>query len=187
VIQRVASASNAATRAELRGVALLVACDVAPTVVTRVWHVLLLSIINTLSLNHFRTLIRLFRTKGERNLHPRVSISHYPMSKPSTPPSSQNTAIISAISDTTPLKRDLPGSEAHTSTPTKRASGRYLDMTFDICNKFVGPMPVKDFLEEFVPHALTPRPQDEFPFHKPRVSQNENEFVGLLSADTRTR
>lgn len=109
------------------------------------------------------------------------------MSKPSTPPSSQHTAVILALSDTTPLKRDLPGTEAHTSTPTKRASGRYLDMTFDICNKFVGPMPVKDFLEEFVPDALTPRPQGEFSFHRPRISQNENEFVSTLSVDACTR
>ena len=99
------------------------------------------------------------------------------MPKPTTPPSSQHTSVILALSDTTPLKRDLPGTEAHTSTPVKRASERYLDMTFDICNKFVGPMPVKDFLEEFVPHAPTPRPQGEFPFHQSRVSQKENEFV----------
>ena len=59
-------------------------------------------------------------------------------------------------------------------------------MTFDICNRFVGPMPVKDFLEEFVPDALTPRPQGEFSFHKPRVSQNENEFVSPPSVDAHT-
>lgn len=52
-------------------------------------------------------------------------------------------------------------------------------MTFDIRNKFVGPMPVKDFLEEFVPNALTPRPQSEISFHEP-VLQNENKFVGPL-------
>ena len=99
------------------------------------------------------------------------------MLKPSTPPSSQHTAVILALSDTTPLKRDLPGSETHTSTLAKRASERYRDMTFDICNKFVGPMPVNVFLEEFVPDAPTPRPQSEFSFHKPCVSQNENDFV----------
>ena len=102
------------------------------------------------------------------------------MPKPSTPPSSQHTAVILALSDTTPLKRDLPGTEAHTSTLPKQALERYIDMTFDICNKFVGPMPVKDFLEEFVPNAPTPRPQSEFAFHEPCVSQNENKFVGPL-------
>ena len=107
------------------------------------------------------------------------SHSHYPMPELSTPPNSQHTAVISALSDTTPLKRDLPGTEAHTSTPTKRASERYLDMTFDICNKFVGAMPVNDFLEEFVTVAPSPRPQGEFSFDKPRVSQNENDFVSL--------
>ena len=60
-------------------------------------------------------------------------------------------------------------------------------MTFDICNKFVGPMPVKDFLEEFVPDALTPRPQGEFFFHRSRISHNENEFVSTLSVDACTR
>ena len=109
------------------------------------------------------------------------------MFEPSTPPSSQHTAVILALSDTTPLKRDLPGSETHTSTLTKRASERYLDMTFDMCNKFVGPMPVKEFLEEFVPDAPTPRPQGEFSFHKSCVSQNENEFVSPPSSiDTHT-
>jgi len=97
----------------------------------------------------------------------------------STPPNSQHTAVISALSDTTPLKRDLPGTEAHTSSPTKTALERYLDMTFDICNKFVGPMPVNDFLEEFIPAAPSPRPQGEFPFHEPRASEKENKSVSL--------
>ena len=117
--------------------------------------------------------------------HP-PSHSHYPMPKLSTPPNSQHSAVTLALSDTTPLKRDLPGTEVHTSTAAKRASERYLDMTFDICNKFVGPMPVTDFLAEFVPAAPSPRPQGEFPFHEPRVSQNENKFVSLpISVDAR--
>src|SRR5260221_10072789 len=99
------------------------------------------------------------------------------MPKPRTPPSSQHTSIILAQSHTTPLKRDLSGSETHTSTAAKRASERYLDMTFDICNKFVGPMPVNEFLQEFVLDTPAPRPQGEFSFRKPRVSQNENQFV----------
>jgi len=101
------------------------------------------------------------------------------MPKLSTPPNSQHSAVTVALSDTTPLKRDLPGTEAHTSTPTKRASERYLNMTFDIYNKFVGPMPVTDFLKEFVPDAPSPRPQGEFSFREPRVSQNENKFVSV--------
>jgi len=101
------------------------------------------------------------------------------MPKLRTPPNSQHSAVTVAQSDTTPLKRDLPGTEAHTSTAAKKASGRYLDMTFDICNKFVGSMPVKDFLAEFVPDAPSPRPQGEFSFREPRVSQNENKFVSL--------
>ena len=114
------------------------------------------------------------------------SRSHHPMPKLRTPPNSQHSAVTIAQSDTTPLKRDLPGTETHTSTAAKKASERYLDMTFDICNKFVGPMPVTDFLAEFVPAAPSPRPQGEFPFDKPRVSQNENTFVSLpISVDVR--
>jgi hypothetical protein len=44
-------------------------------------------------------------------------------------------------------------------------------------------MPVKEFLEEFVPDAPAPRPQGEFPFHKPCVSQNENQFVSTPPSD----
>ena len=50
-------------------------------------------------------------------------------------------------------------------------------MTFDLCERFVGPMPVDLFLEEFVPEAPTARPQGDFAFSKDSVSQNENEFV----------
>jgi hypothetical protein len=50
-------------------------------------------------------------------------------------------------------------------------------MTFDACNKFVGPMPVGVFLEEFVPCAPDPHPQGNFRFAKKSVSHNENEFV----------
>ena len=38
-------------------------------------------------------------------------------------------------------------------------------------------MPMKEFLEQFVPDAPAPCPQGEFPFLEPRVSQNENKFV----------
>jgi hypothetical protein len=50
-------------------------------------------------------------------------------------------------------------------------------MTYDTCEKFVGPMPVNEFFEEFVPEAPTPRPKHDFSFSKSTVSQNEVEFV----------
>jgi hypothetical protein len=102
------------------------------------------------------------------------------MSSPSTPPNSQNIGLITTLSDTTPLKRDIPGSAAHTTTPRKSASGRYKDATFDMCEHFVGPMPVEDFLKEFVQEAPTARPQGSFTFSEPTVSQNETEFARLL-------
>jgi hypothetical protein len=102
------------------------------------------------------------------------------MASPSTPPNSQNISLITTLSDTTPLRRDIPGSAAHTTTPQKNASERYADMTFDMCEYFVGPMPVEDFLKEFIREAPTARPQGSFPFSKPSVSQSENEFACLL-------
>jgi hypothetical protein len=100
------------------------------------------------------------------------------MPSPSTPLNSQDVAAGTTLSNTTPLKRDIPGSAAHTSTPPKKASERYADMTSDACESFVGPMPVNEFLEEFIPEAPTARPKDDFTFSQPTVSQNEDEFVG---------
>jgi hypothetical protein len=100
------------------------------------------------------------------------------MASPSTPPNSQNITLL--LSDTTPLRRDITGSAAHTSTRQKNASERYADMIFDMCEQFLGPMPVKDFLEEFIREAPTARPQGSFAFSKSSVSQNENEFARLL-------
>ena len=99
------------------------------------------------------------------------------MPKPSTPPNSQDVASNTLLSDTTPLKRDVCGTEAYTSTPPKRASGRYADMTFDTCEKFVGPMPIDVFLQEFIPEAPVPRPQLPFAFSEASVSRNEPEFA----------
>ena len=55
------------------------------------------------------------------------------------------------------------------------------DLAFDIRDKFLGPMPVDVFLQEFVPAASAARPQGTFSFSRPSVSQNEDEFVGPLS------
>src|SRR5216683_536763 len=101
------------------------------------------------------------------------------MARPCTPPKSQAFTSTITFSDTTPVKRDISGSEVHTSTLPKKASDRYADMTFDICEKFIGPMPVSIFFEEFIREAPTPRPQDPFTFLKASVSQNEDEFAGL--------
>ena len=99
------------------------------------------------------------------------------MPDPSTPPNSQEADSRPLLSDTTPLKRDISGSEAHTSTPPKKAPDRYADMTFDTCEKFVGPMPVKLFLQEFIPEAPIPRPKGDVTLSQSSVSQNEDEFV----------
>jgi hypothetical protein len=100
------------------------------------------------------------------------------MASPSTPPNSHQT-LLTTLSDTTPLRRDITGSATHTSTPQKGPSKRYADMAFDMCEQFVGPMPVKDFLKEFIREAPTARPQGSFEFSKSSVSQNENEFARL--------
>ncbi|KAH9020339.1 hypothetical protein EDB84DRAFT_1678942 [Lactarius hengduanensis] len=53
-------------------------------------------------------------------------------------------------------------------------------MAFDACEKFVGPMPVKLFLSEFVPKAPNTRPTAAITFVHQKVSQNENEFIQLI-------
>jgi len=54
-------------------------------------------------------------------------------------------------------------------------------MTLEACEKFVGPMPVNDFLSEFVPDAAKDaagkRPANEISFAFASVSQNEKSFV----------
>jgi hypothetical protein len=102
------------------------------------------------------------------------------MASPRTPPNSQNIALITTLSDTTPSRRDIAGSAAHTSTPQKNASERYADMTFTMREQFLGPMPVKDFLKEFIREAPTACPQGSFTFSEASVSQNENNFARLL-------
>jgi hypothetical protein len=100
------------------------------------------------------------------------------MPNPRTPPHSQSASIGSVLSKPTPLKRDISGSEAHSSTPpSQRASDRYQEMTLEACEKFVGPMPIDQFLSEFVPQAPNGRPANEIMFSHSSVSQNEDEFV----------
>ncbi|KAI0247322.1 hypothetical protein BJV78DRAFT_1246563, partial [Lactifluus subvellereus] len=55
-------------------------------------------------------------------------------------------------------------------------------MTFDNCDRFVGPMPVQDFLEDFLPSPEAPasRPKGDFAFSKPSVSQNEVELIQAI-------
>ena len=100
------------------------------------------------------------------------------MPNPSTPPHSKGTPSGSVLSETTPLKRDLSGSQIHSTPPQTKASARYRDMARDACEKFVGPMPVDKFLFAFVPKTTDEvRPADEIPFSPDSVSQNEEVFV----------
>jgi len=50
-------------------------------------------------------------------------------------------------------------------------------MTHDACEKFVGPMPVVEFLSEFIPEASAERPANKFSFSHSSVSENEDTFV----------
>ncbi|KAH9992537.1 hypothetical protein BJV74DRAFT_884660 [Russula compacta] len=78
------------------------------------------------------------------------------MSHPSTPPNSQGP-----------------------STGT-RASQRYKRMTQDACEKFVGPMPIVEFLLEFIPETSRARPTNKIDFILPSVSRNEDQFIGAI-------
>ena len=50
-------------------------------------------------------------------------------------------------------------------------------MTHDACEKFVGPMPVDEFLKDFVPKAPKNRPANKITFSHSSISGNDNEFV----------
>ncbi|KAI0296756.1 hypothetical protein B0F90DRAFT_1018028 [Multifurca ochricompacta] len=53
-------------------------------------------------------------------------------------------------------------------------------MTFDASEKFVGPMPVKEFLKEFVPEAHEIRPTDEILFGESTASRHEDSFIQAI-------
>ncbi|KAH9992540.1 hypothetical protein BJV74DRAFT_834732 [Russula compacta] len=50
-------------------------------------------------------------------------------------------------------------------------------MTQDACEKFVGPMPIVQFLSDFIPKANEPRPTNEIDFTLPSASRNEDQFT----------
>jgi hypothetical protein len=50
-------------------------------------------------------------------------------------------------------------------------------MTCEGYEKFVGPMPVNEFLLEFVPEAAEKRPANEVSFSDASISQKEENFV----------
>ncbi|KAI9508742.1 hypothetical protein F5148DRAFT_1148826 [Russula earlei] len=54
-------------------------------------------------------------------------------------------------------------------------------MAGDACEKFVGPMPICEFLSEFIPKASQDRPAINFNFEHNSVSQNEGHFDPLRS------
>ena len=99
------------------------------------------------------------------------------MSNPSTPPHSQETSNRRVSSKPTPLKYDRPGSQAYSSGPPPLASSLYKEMTREACEKFVGPMPVNEFLSEFIPESTKKRPPNNIRFPHSSVSRNEKAFV----------
>ncbi|KAI9509887.1 hypothetical protein F5148DRAFT_1147929 [Russula earlei] len=58
----------------------------------------------------------------------------------------------------------------------------YKDMAGDACEKFVGPMPICEFLSEFIPKASQDRPAINFNFEHNSVSQNEGHFIKMIKA-----
>ncbi len=100
---------------------------------------------------------------------------------PTTPPNSDRLPLGGTLSDTTPLRKELCNAGPHSSLPPKSNAGSlYKDMTFDACEKFVGPMAVEDFLSEFVPSKTEKsRPTITIPFSHPTVSENEGKFVHI--------
>ena len=118
---------------------------------------------------------------------PVQSSLHFPshcdnMSNPSTPPRSRNTSDGRFSSKPTPLKHDRLGSQAHSSGPLPKASTLYMEMTREACDKFVGPMPLNEFLSEFVPATTKKRPPKNIKFSPSSVSQKEEKFVSYRTS-----
>ena len=110
------------------------------------------------------------------------------MPNPSTPPHSRDTSNGRFSSKPTPLKHDRLGSQAHASGPEPKASSLYMELTREACEKFVGPMPVKEFLSEFIPESTNKRPANKIKFSHSSVSQKEAAFVchripSMINAD----
>jgi hypothetical protein len=99
------------------------------------------------------------------------------MSNPSTPPRPRDASNGRFSSKPTPLKHDRLGSQAHSSGPLPKASTLYMEMTREACDKFVGPMPVDQFLSEFVPETTKKRPCNRIRFSHSSVSRKEEAFV----------
>ena len=99
------------------------------------------------------------------------------MSNPSTPPRSQDPSKGRFSSKPTPLKHNRLGSQAHSSGLVPKASTLYKEMTREACDKFVGPMPVNEFLSEFIPETTQKRPLNSIRFSHSSVSQKEKTFV----------
>ncbi|KAI9509333.1 hypothetical protein F5148DRAFT_1283025 [Russula earlei] len=54
-------------------------------------------------------------------------------------------------------------------------------MTWDVCDKFVGPMPIAEFLSEFVPEASQARKTERIiSFDKRSISHNEDHFIQAI-------
>ncbi|KAI0263436.1 hypothetical protein BC834DRAFT_938764 [Gloeopeniophorella convolvens] len=54
-------------------------------------------------------------------------------------------------------------------------------MTYDNCEKFVGPMPVEEFLRAFVPKAPEARSVHKLAFNSKSASNNENELITAIN------
>ncbi|KAI0296767.1 hypothetical protein B0F90DRAFT_1018720 [Multifurca ochricompacta] len=55
-------------------------------------------------------------------------------------------------------------------------------MTLDTCERFVGPVPVSEFLTEFVSGAQERRPTNQISFPHSSISQHEDEFIQAIEA-----
>jgi hypothetical protein len=56
-------------------------------------------------------------------------------------------------------------------------------MARDAADKFVGPMPMDQFLSEFVPKAPAERPANEITFSDSSVSEKEDAFVSPYTSE----
>jgi len=52
-------------------------------------------------------------------------------------------------------------------------------MAWDACDKFVGPMPVNEFLSDFIPETTLKRPASEITFTYKSVSETEDVYIRL--------
>ncbi|TFY63093.1 hypothetical protein EVG20_g6468, partial [Dentipellis fragilis] len=100
------------------------------------------------------------------HIHNHLFLTVVPLSTPSD-------STHSDMSD----ERSTPCNSSVTEFHSLHAKERYFELADEMTGQFLGPMPVQEFLDEFLPKPPTPRPTDIEPFDFEAVKGYETKFA----------